>query len=218
MATRPCAWACGRCTVCPKPPPAASPPPARTHPFTTTEDLALRAALDAGDLKALAAADALAALAQATAASRCGTPRPCTARPSCCAKRPPTKTGWPARSRGGRSHRARLRRHRPHAAPPPAGAAAPAPGRAGLRTAAQLRDLPDGRLVRACGIVTVRQQPGTAKGVVFVTLEDETGTVNVIVWKALRERFSAATCCTPACWPCRAPGSATKEPAARSAT
>jgi len=34
----------------------------------------------------------------------------------------------------------------------------------------------------------VRQQPGTASGVVFVTLEDETGTVNVIVWAALKER------------------------------
>jgi error-prone DNA polymerase len=57
-----------------------------------------------------------------------------------------------------------------------------------LLTAIQLRDLPDGSPTRACGIVTVRQQPGTAKGVTFVTLEDETGTVNVIVWKALRER------------------------------
>ena len=37
-----------------------------------------------------------------------------------------------------------------------------------------------------------RQRPGTAKGVVFVTLEDETGTVQVIVWKALRERQRAA--------------------------
>ena len=61
-----------------------------------------------------------------------------------------------------------------------------------LRTAAQLRDLPDGTPTRACGIVTVRQQPGTAKGVTFVTLEDETGTVNVIVWKALRERQRSA--------------------------
>jgi error-prone DNA polymerase len=43
--------------------------------------------------------------------------------------------------------------------------------------------------VRTCGIVTVRQQPGTAHGVVFVTLEDETGTVQVIIWRALRERF-----------------------------
>jgi error-prone DNA polymerase len=43
--------------------------------------------------------------------------------------------------------------------------------------------------VRACGIVTMRQQPGTAKGVVFVTLEDETGSVNVIVWKSVKEQF-----------------------------
>ena len=55
-------------------------------------------------------------------------------------------------------------------------------------TAASLKDAPDGRLVRACGIVTGRQQPETSKGVVFVTLEDETGVVQVIVWKALRER------------------------------
>ena len=46
----------------------------------------------------------------------------------------------------------------------------------------------DGRPARACGIVIMRQQPETAKGTVFVTLEDETGTVNVIVWKDLRER------------------------------
>jgi len=56
-----------------------------------------------------------------------------------------------------------------------------------LMTAAQLHALPHGRLVRACGLVTLRQSPGTAKGVTFVTLEDETGTVNVIVWKALKE-------------------------------
>jgi error-prone DNA polymerase len=55
-------------------------------------------------------------------------------------------------------------------------------------TAEALKSAPDGRLVRACGIVTCRQQPGTSHGVVFVTLEDETGVVQVIVWKALRER------------------------------
>ncbi|MCK9687001.1 DNA polymerase III subunit alpha [Scleromatobacter humisilvae] len=42
-----------------------------------------------------------------------------------------------------------------------------------------------GQLARASGLVTHRQQPGTAKGVVFVTLEDETGSVNVIVWPAV---------------------------------
>ena len=42
-------------------------------------------------------------------------------------------------------------------------------------------------MVRACGIVTVRQRPQTAKGTIFVTLEDETGIVNVIVWRHVRE-------------------------------
>jgi error-prone DNA polymerase len=45
-----------------------------------------------------------------------------------------------------------------------------------------------GRLLRCAGLVTVRQHPGTAKGVTFVTLEDETGQVNVVVWRALAER------------------------------
>ena len=51
-----------------------------------------------------------------------------------------------------------------------------------VQTAKVLRSYPDGRIARASGIVTHRQRPGTAKGVVFVTLEDDTGTVNVIVW------------------------------------
>jgi error-prone DNA polymerase len=55
-------------------------------------------------------------------------------------------------------------------------------------SSAQLRDLPNGRLVRACGIVTLRQQPPTANGVAFVSLEDEDGSVQVIVWKSLREK------------------------------
>src|SRR3546814_7323406 len=40
-------------------------------------------------------------------------------------------------------------------------------------SSAELRGQPDRRLVRTCGIVTVRQRPGTAKGMVFVTIEDE---------------------------------------------
>ena len=43
-------------------------------------------------------------------------------------------------------------------------------------------------LARACGIVIGRQRPDTATGVVFVTLEDETGYVNVVVWRDLGER------------------------------
>lgn len=57
-----------------------------------------------------------------------------------------------------------------------------------LQSAADLHDQPSGRLVRACGIVTVRQRPGTSKGTIFVTLEDETGVVNVIVWPRLVEK------------------------------
>jgi len=49
--------------------------------------------------------------------------------------------------------------------------------------------LPHGSQVRAAGLVTCRQRPGTATGVVFVTLEDETGCVNVVVWSRLFERY-----------------------------
>ncbi|KQV80983.1 DNA polymerase [Massilia sp. Root351] len=47
----------------------------------------------------------------------------------------------------------------------------------------------NGQLARGCGIVTVRQRPSTAAGVVFITLEDEAGTVNVICWPSLVEQF-----------------------------
>jgi len=58
----------------------------------------------------------------------------------------------------------------------------------GLATAAEVRAAAHGRTLSACGIVTGRQRPDTASGVVFVTLEDETGYVNVVVWSALVER------------------------------
>ena len=51
--------------------------------------------------------------------------------------------------------------------------------------ASTLNTFAQGQFARACGIVTVRQRPGTAKGTMFVTLEDESGTVSVIVWPAL---------------------------------
>jgi error-prone DNA polymerase len=56
-----------------------------------------------------------------------------------------------------------------------------------LMTSAQLDEVPDGRLVHYCGIVTLRQQPETANGTVFISLEDETGVVQVICWKSLRD-------------------------------
>jgi error-prone DNA polymerase len=54
------------------------------------------------------------------------------------------------------------------------------------------RDVAQGRhrqLVRTCGIVTCRQRPATASGVTFVTIEDETGSVNIVVWRDVAERF-----------------------------
>ncbi len=57
-----------------------------------------------------------------------------------------------------------------------------------LATAREVADTPHGRLVRTAGIVIGRQRPDTASGVVFVTLEDETGNTNVIVWRDLGDR------------------------------
>jgi error-prone DNA polymerase len=57
-----------------------------------------------------------------------------------------------------------------------------------FKTAAELGDIRNGRFVRACGIVTVRQRPGTANGTIFLSIEDETGSLNVIVWPGLVEK------------------------------
>jgi error-prone DNA polymerase len=57
-----------------------------------------------------------------------------------------------------------------------------------LSTAEELRHYPDGRIARTSGIVTVRQRPSTAKGVIFVTIEDETGCTNIIVWNDVSTR------------------------------
>ena len=56
-------------------------------------------------------------------------------------------------------------------------------------TAAQLTELRDGRHVRVAGLVLLRQRPGTAKGITFVTLEDETGSMNVVLYAKVWERF-----------------------------
>ncbi|QJR29435.1 error-prone DNA polymerase [Limnobacter profundi] len=56
-----------------------------------------------------------------------------------------------------------------------------------IKQVEELRTYPNGRLARACGIVTHRQRPATAHGTVFLNLEDETGNVNVIVWNSLAE-------------------------------
>ena len=65
------------------------------------------------------------------------------------------------------------------------------PGMKGLTPNHELLEAPLGRHT-VCGLVITRQRPGTASGVVFVTLEDETGVCNVIVWRAIYKKFRKA--------------------------
>jgi error-prone DNA polymerase len=55
--------------------------------------------------------------------------------------------------------------------------------------AEQLTEAPNGERVRVAGLVLVRQRPGTASGVIFMTLEDETGIANIVVWPKLFEQY-----------------------------
>jgi error-prone DNA polymerase len=56
-------------------------------------------------------------------------------------------------------------------------------------SASELADLRDGRHVRVAGLVLLRQRPGTAKGITFVTIEDETGSINLVLFPAVWKRF-----------------------------
>ena len=160
----------------------------RRAPLRDVEDLARRAALTRRELEALAAANALETLAghrrQAWWQVTAQQPVPRLLRD---APLEETPLALPAAPEGReiladyRSLGLTLRRH------PLALLRARLSARR-FKTAQELAAFPHGRLARACGIVTVRQRPGTAGGVVFVTLEDETGSVNVIVWRSLVER------------------------------
>jgi error-prone DNA polymerase len=155
--------------------------------FLNVEDLTLRAELDAGDLKALAAGDALMSLA--------GHRRQQVWEAAAQQKPPALLRDAPVNEEALELQAAAegeeivfdyaslgftLRRH-------PLALLRSRLAKRKLLNANQLQDLPNGRRVSACGIVTVRQQPQTANGTIFVTLEDETGPVNVIVWKSVRE-------------------------------
>jgi len=59
-------------------------------------------------------------------------------------------------------------------------------------TAGQLVLPPNGARIAVAGLVICRQRPGTARGVIFVTLEDETGVANVVVWANVFERYRRA--------------------------
>jgi error-prone DNA polymerase len=64
--------------------------------------------------------------------------------------------------------------------------------RYGYVQAGRLRDMTDGQRLGVAGLVITKQRPGTASGVTFVTLEDETGHINLVVWKHIAERDRAA--------------------------
>lgn len=160
--------------------------------FSSAQDLARRARLDRADLQALAAADALLALSgqrrqqlwDAAALERLPALLQDAAIDERSIELPPAPEAeevvWDYANLGLtlRSHPLTLLR--------------PRAARAGFMDGAQLARLPNRRLARTVGLVTVRQQPGTARGVTFLSLEDEHGTQQVIVWKKVRERFRAA--------------------------
>ncbi len=155
-------------------------------PFTSTEDLVSRARLGTLEINALAAADALLPLAGhrrqqvwEAAAIRPAPPLFKTVPTHETALQLPDTPEGENILFDYQSTGLSLRRH-------PLALLRPRLARRGLLSAGQLNALPNGLEVAACGIVTVRQQPQTAKGTIFITLEDETGPVNVIVWKSLR--------------------------------
>ncbi|HWY73299.1 MAG TPA: error-prone DNA polymerase, partial [Burkholderiaceae bacterium] len=165
----------------------------RCAPFSDVHDLAHRAQLDRGDMSRLAAADALAQLAGHRRAALWGV----LGLESGAARQAPLTGALPVAERQvellppseGQDIVAdydamglTLRRH-------PLAPLREQLDRMQLWTARRIADARHLQRVRATGIVTCRQRPGTASGVTFVTLEDETGWINVVVWRATAERF-----------------------------
>ena len=159
-----------------------------TQLFENIEDLSKRAQLNAGDLQRLAAAGALAALAGHRRNAH-WLAAGAQAQPLLLRDAPPLETMpqlFPP-SEGQNivadyhSTGLTLGRH-------PLALLRPRLTRMKLVTAQALGQMAHGDITRAAGIVTCRQRPGTASGVVFVTLEDETGTINVVVWHRIVER------------------------------
>ncbi|GMV68041.1 MAG: error-prone DNA polymerase [Pseudomonadota bacterium] len=160
----------------------------RVGPYRDLDDLARRAALSRRDLECLAAADALRGLAghrhQAYwQTSGLEAPTPLFEDSSIDAAAPLLRAPGEGESiladyaASGLS----LRRH-------PLALLRPRLERAGARPLAEAWETATGKTIRVAGLVICRQQPGTAKGVTFVTLEDETGQLNLIVWRQLAER------------------------------
>lgn len=164
-------------------------------PFTSVEDLARRAELDAHALRLLADGGALVALAghrrQAAWAVAGVDTRSIPERSSASVLRA-TRTDEPeepqlAAPSLGAELLADYRRTGLSLTAHPLALLRPQLARFKVLTAAELAHCRDGQLARASGLVTHRQRPDTAKGVIFVTLEDETGPVNVVVWASVAE-------------------------------
>ena len=158
-------------------------------PFTSTGDLARRAALTRHDLNALAAGDALLTLAghrrQASWEAAASVHSRDLLRDAAIHETETPRLAAPTENQtvaaDYRSVGLTLRRH-------PVELLRPQLAARNFQPASVLNGYPDKRVARACGIVTVRQRPQTSKGVIFVTLEDETGPVNVVVRPELIER------------------------------
>jgi len=161
----------------------------QARPYTDVHDLTHRARLDRGDLEALAAADALAAISghrRRAVWDVIGVEAPLPLTPDSATPESAAALAPPSEGEDLMQDYATLsltlRRH-------PLALLRPLLAKRRLLSSAQLRDFPHGRLARACGLVTGRQRPGTAKGTIFVTLEDETGYINVICWPSLIDQF-----------------------------
>jgi error-prone DNA polymerase len=156
--------------------------------FATVEDLARRAALNEHELRVLAEADALQGLGghrhQAAWAVAGVDTRPTQMLRATRVHEAPAALDAPSEVENTladyRALGLTLNRH-------PLALLREELSRFKIQPAAVLRGYPNGRLARASGLVTHRQRPETAKGTVFVTLEDETGAVNVIVWPTVVE-------------------------------
>ena len=160
-------------------------------PFHDVDDLARSAGLDRRDLQCLADADALRALAghrlQAAWQVAAFVPPPALLAEAAIREAPialPEPTAGESTLADYRSLGIPMGQH-------PLALLRPRLASRRARTAAELSEIPDGRIVAACGIVTHRQRPDTARGTVFVTLEDESGAINVIVWPRVLERHRA---------------------------
>jgi error-prone DNA polymerase len=156
--------------------------------FFSIADLAQRARLNRGDLEALAAANALTSLAGHRYQARwaCAGIEP--ARPllqHSTVAEPPLPLKAPSEGEqlvaDYASTGLSLGRH-------PMALLRSRLIRLGLQPAQQLHSCPHGSLARTAGIVTGRQSPGSAGGVTFITLEDETGIIQVIVWPKLAQQ------------------------------